>query len=109
MGRTERRFLVAAAIVFLLAASVASGTAAPTAFDGASESEQSSLSASPVTFAERITAGNARTAGGREAGSWQDAIELIALAGICAIAVAFYSAATAQRTDTRVPVRVRRR
>jgi hypothetical protein len=106
MGHTERRFLVATSIVFLLAASAAAGAAAPAASDGTTE-RSSSASASPTTFAERAVAGGGQA--GREAGSWQNAIELIALAGTCAIAVAFYSAATAQRTDTQVPVRIRRR
>ena len=106
MGRTERRFLVATSIVVLLAASAAAGAAAPAASDAATE-RPSSLSASPVAFAERVIARSDHA--GRGAGSWQNAIELIALAGTCAIAVAFYSAATAQRTDTHVPVRIRRR
>jgi hypothetical protein len=106
MGPTERRFLVATSIVFLLAASASAGTAAPAASDGTAE-RSSSASASPTTFAERAVARDGQASG--EAGSWRDAIELIALAGTCAIAVAFYSAATAQRTDTQVPVRIRRR
>ena len=106
MGPTERRFLVATSIVFLLAASAAAGTAAPAASDGTAE-RSSSASASPTTFAERVVAGGGQA--GREAGSWQDTIELIVLAATCAIAVAFYAAATAQRTDSRVPVRIRRR
>ena len=105
MGHTERRFLVATSIVFLLAASAAAGAAAPAASGGTTE--RSSASASPTTFAERVVAGGGQA--GREAGSWQDTIELIVLAATCAIAVAFYAAATAQRTDSRVPVRVRRR
>ncbi len=106
MGRTERRFLVSASIAFLLALSAATGAAAPAALDDTTE-RSSSLSASPVAFAERVTAGSRHTGRGTE--SWQNAIELIALAGTCAIAVAFYSAATAPRPDTPVPVRVRRR
>ena len=105
MGHTERRFLVATSIVFLLAASAAAGAAAPAASGGTTE--RSPASASPTTFAERVVAGGGQA--GREAGSWQDTIELIVLAATCAIAVAFYAAATAQRTDSRVPVRVRRR
>ncbi len=106
MGHTERRFLVATFIVFLFAARAAAGAAAPAAPDGTTE-RSSPASASPTTFAERAVAGGGQA--GRAAGSWQDAIALIALAGTCAIAVAFYSAATARRTDTRAPVPIRRR
>lgn len=106
MGHTERRFLVATSIVFLLAASAAAGAAAPAAPDGTTEGSPSA-SAAPTTFAERAVARDGQAH--REARSWRDAIELIALAGTCAIAVAFYSAVTAQRSDTEVPVRLRRR
>ena len=105
MGPTEGRFLVAMSIVFLLAASAAAGAAAPAASGGTTG--QSSASASPTTFAERALGGDGQT--GRGADSWRTVVELIALVGTCAIAVAFYSAVTAQRPDTPVPVRVRRR
>jgi hypothetical protein len=103
MGRTEQRLLVAGSIVFLLAVSATTGTAASDAFAATTDRVSS---ASPAAFAERITA-DGRNAAVRD--SWQNAIALIVLTGICATAVAFYSAATAQRTDTPVPVRVRRR
>jgi hypothetical protein len=106
MGYTERRFLVAMSIVFLLAASAATA-AASAASDATAERSWSASASSPTTFAERAVAGGSHA--GRETGSWQSAVELIALAGTCAIAVAFYSAVTAQRTDTQVPVRIRRR
>ena len=105
MRRTERRFLVAASIGSLLALAATSGAAVPAASGGA-VAVSSSLSASPVAFAERAIARDALTSS-RRAGTWHDAIELLALAGTCAIAVAFYSAATARRTDTRA--RTRRR
>ena len=107
MGRTERRVLVAASIAFLLALTAATVAATPAA-PGEASPAASPASASAVAFAEWVTA-RERPTGGREAGSWQNAIELIALAGTCAIAVAFYSAATAPRTDSPEPVRVRRR
>ena len=103
MERTDRRLLVAGLIVVLLAVSAATGAAASDAFAGTTDRV---ASASPVAFAERIT-GDGHHAAARD--SWQNAIALIVLAATCAIAVAFYSAATAQRTDTPVPVRVRRR
>jgi hypothetical protein len=106
MGRTERWWLVAASSVVLLALSAAAGPAISGAADVAIE-RPLPVSTSPVVFAERITAGSSRT--GRETGSWREAIELIVLAGTCAIAVAFYSAVTAQRTDAPAPVRIRRR
>jgi len=107
MGYTEGRFLVAASIAVLLALDAGPGTAASAA-PGDAATPQSSVSASPVTFAER-RAGDERPARPRGADSWRDALELIALAGTCAIAVAFYSAATARRTDTRAGRRGRRR
>jgi hypothetical protein len=107
MGRTERRFLVATSIVFLLAASAAAGAAAPASDATIEQSSSVSASASPTAFAERAIAGSNHTGPGTT--SWQNAIELIVLAGTCAIGVAFYSAATARRTHTRVPVRARRR
>jgi hypothetical protein len=108
MGCTERRFFVATSIVVLLAVGVTTGATASARPDGATE-PSSSLVASPTAFAQRITADDARGVGLRGTDSWHNAIALIVLAGTCAIAVAFYSAATAQRTDTQVPVRVRRR
>jgi hypothetical protein len=96
---------VAVSSVFLLVLTVAAGTAAPADLDGATE-RPLPLSTSPVVFAERIAASGTTS---RDEESWRTAIELIVLAGTCAIAVAFYSAATAQRTDTNVQERIRRR
>ena len=106
MGRTERIFLVAAAIAFLLGLSAPTGAAPPDASD-ASPTASPTLSESPAAFAERVTAGGDGS-GARRAGSWQNAVELIALVGTCAIAVAFYSAATARRSDPPVAGRRRR-
>jgi hypothetical protein len=55
MGRTERRFLVAASIASLLALTAAPSAAVPTASDGALAAS-SALSASRVAFAERAIA-----------------------------------------------------
>jgi hypothetical protein len=108
MGPTERRFLgAAAAIAFLLGLSAPTGAAPPGASDAAPIASPT-LSESPAAFAERVTAGGDGS-GTRRAGSWQSAVELIALVGTCAIAVAFYSAATAQRSDPPVAGRRRRR
>jgi hypothetical protein len=106
MGRTERRVLVAGSIVVLLALSAVTGVAGPVASDGPIES--STLSGSPAAFAERVTAAHGPGVGGRT-GSLQTAIELIVLAGTCAIGVAFYSSTAAPREGTRVPTRIRRR
>jgi hypothetical protein len=105
MGRTERRFLVAASIASLLALTATTGAATPVASDGV-VAVSADRSASAVAFAERAIARD-HPKGNRRTSSWRTAIELIALAGTCAMAMAFYSAATARRTDT--PVRVRRR
>lgn len=105
MVRTEQRLLAAGLTAFLLAVSAATGAAASDA--PAAMSERVSAD-SPIAFAKRITAGEARSAAGRNA--WSTAIELIVLVATCATAVAFYSAATAPRTDMQpVLVRVRRR
>jgi hypothetical protein len=90
-------------IGLLLAVSAPVGAAPSDASAGTTESM---AAASPVAFAERITS-EVRRPAGRD--SWQNALELIVLAATCAIGVAFYSAATARHTDTRVPVRIRRR
>jgi hypothetical protein len=107
MGRTERRFLGSAGIALLLALTAVAGAADPGDSDPALE--RVSPQPSPEAFAERVSASSARTVSGRDPDSWRQAMDLIVLAGTCAIAVAFYSAATARRTDTRVAVRVRRR
>lgn len=106
MGHTERRFLVAASIAVLLPLIAVPGAATPAGSSDAA-APPSSVSASPAAFAERFIADDRPTAS--RAASWQNALELLVLAGICAVAVAFYSAATARRSDTRMPVRVRRR
>ena len=108
MGRTERRFLGPAGIALLLALNAAAGAGEP-GDSGATLERVSSQAASPEAFAERARASSGTTVSGRDPDSWRHAIDLIVLAGTCAIAVAFYSAATARRTDTRVAVRVRRR
>jgi hypothetical protein len=105
MRRRQRRFLVAASIASLLALTAAAGADTATASAGA-VAVSSSLPASAVAFAERAIARDQPT-DRRRAGSWRNALELMALVGTCAIAAAFYSAATARRTDTLV--RVRRR
>jgi hypothetical protein len=108
MGRTERRFLGPAGIALLLALNAAAAAAEPGDPDTTLE-RASSRVASPEAFAERARASSGTTVSGRDPDSWRHAMDLIVLAGTCAIAVAFYSAATARRTDTRVAVRVRRR
>ena len=109
MGRTERRWFVGMSIGVLLAVSAATGNAASLGPDAVID-PSSSRSASPAAFAERITTRDSRAIAVRAAASWQNAIELMVLAGACALAVAYYSAATAAPTDLQsVPVRVRRR
>jgi hypothetical protein len=107
MGRTERRFLGSAGIALLLALN-ATAAAEPGDSDPTLE-RATSQAASPEAFLKRAGASSGTTVSGRDPDSWRHAIDLIVLAGTCAIAVAFYSAATARRTDTRVAVRVRRR
>jgi hypothetical protein len=95
-------------IAFLLAVSPPPG-AASVGPDAAIE-PSSSRSASPAAFAERIMTRNSRAVAVRGAESWQNAVELIVLASVCALAVAYYSAASAPPTDLQsFPVRVRRR
>lgn len=102
MDRTERWCLVAS-IVLLLVSSVLPAVAAP-APGGASAVNPSEP---PAVFAERITASRGGYPG--KQGSIQDAIELIVLATLCAIGVAFYSSATSGHDDTQVSTRLRRR
>jgi hypothetical protein len=102
MDRTARWFL-AASIVLLLVSSVLPAVAAP-APGGASGVNPSEP---PAVFAERITARHGGYSG--KQGSIQDAIELIVLATVCAIGVAFYSSATPGRDGTQVSMRLRRR
>jgi|SRR5690242_12669414 hypothetical protein len=99
MGRTERWSLVAL-IALLLVSSVLPAVAA-SAPGGAREVNPSE---SPVVFAERITASH-----DTRKGSMQNVIELIVLATVCAIGVAFYSSASSGRDDTQVSMRGRRR
>ena len=101
MERTERWCLVAS-IALLLVSSVLPAVAAP-APGGASGVN---LSEPPAVFAERITASHGGSTG---KGSMQNAIELIVLATVCAIGVAFYSSASSARNDTQVSTRERRR
>jgi hypothetical protein len=108
MERTERWFLVASSIVVLLASSVMPGIAAPAASDPALD-QPATLSGSPAAFAERVTASHGGYANGRAIGSVGNAIELIVLAAVCAIGVAFYSSTSARGDGTRVPARIRRR
>jgi hypothetical protein len=106
MGRTERCSLVAASIVVLIAVSAVVGAAAPVSGGGPGHGP-STLSGSPVAFAEAVTARHAPAIGWRE--SLHDAIGLIVLATACALGVAFYSTAPGERESAPVPVRVRRR
>ena len=101
MDRTERWCLVAS-IALLLVSSGLPAVAAPTP-GGASGVN---LSEPPAVFAERITASHGGSTG---KGSMQNAIELIVLAMVCAIGVAFYSSASSDRDDTQVSTRERRR
>jgi hypothetical protein len=108
MGRTERRFLVAATIAWLIALSAPAGAAALDAADGTA-GPASSLSGSPTAFAERVVGPQGRYAGGHGTGALQNAIELIVLVATCAIGVAFYSSTSARSEGARVPVRSSRR
>jgi hypothetical protein len=108
MERTERWFLVASSIAWLLASSVAPGGAAHAASDPALE-QPATLSGSPAAFAERVTASHGGYTSGRAIGSLGNAIELIVLAAVCAIGVAFYSSTSARGDGTRVPAPIRRR
>jgi hypothetical protein len=101
MDRTER-WCHAASIALLLVSSVLPAAAAP-ATGGASEGDPSEP---PAVFAERITASHGGSTG---KGSMQNAIELIVLATVCAIGVAFYSSASSGRDGTDVSTRIRRR
>jgi hypothetical protein len=102
MARTERWGCVASSIALLVALSAAPGVAAPVASDATAERSSTLVSASPAVFAERVTAAHqAASARGRDA--LQNAVELIVLAGICAIAVAFYTAASTRRADPDEP------
>src|SRR5918996_872309 len=104
MGRTAQ-MLVAGSIRLPLASSAATPPPSPPPGPPGGPGGRSPplVSASPAVFAERVTAAH-QGAGGGGLGSLQNAIELIVLAGVCAVGVAFYSAASSQRDGTRVPV-----
>src|SRR5262245_27270009 len=104
MDRTERWCLVAASIVLLLVSSVLPVVAAP----GPGAERPVTPSESPAAFAERVTANHGAATNGRN-GSLQNAIELIVLAAVCAIGVAFYSSASSRNDGTQLPARLRRR
>jgi hypothetical protein len=99
MAGTGRSFLVASLLVALLAPSVAFSDAAPMASGGTSE-PPSTLAGSPTAFAERLATSHRPTAGARSGDSLQDGLELIVLAAVCALAVALYSSASAERDRT---------
>jgi hypothetical protein len=107
MGRTERSFL-AASIAALLVLSAATAAAAPAASGGTSEPTVPP-SGSATAFAERIAAGQAPATGARAGASLQSVLELIVLAAVCAIGVAFYSSASGRRDAPGEPPRLRRR
>jgi hypothetical protein len=103
MGRMGQ-ILVAGSTVLLLALSAVTVLAAPTdhgAPGGPSERSSTLVSASPAVFAERVTAAH-QSAGDRGLASLQTTFELIVLAGVCAVGVALYSAASAPSDDARV-------
>ena len=104
MARTERRVLVAGSIAFLLALTALAGGAAPAAADGGTVPPVA-RPASPPASGERMTATRLVDLG---LGMWP-AIELIVLAAVCSIVVAFFSVTAGERGGTRVPARVRRR
>jgi hypothetical protein len=107
MGRMGQ-ILVAGSIVLLLALSAVTAPAAPVASGGRVERSSTLVSTSPAVFAERVTAAYQST-GDRGLGSLQNTIELVVLAAVCAVGVAFYAAASAQRDGARVPARIRQR
>ncbi len=98
MAGTGRSFLVASVLAALLAPSVAFSDAAVAS--GGTTEPPSTLAGSPTAFAERLAASNRPTAGARSGDSLQDALELIVLAAVCALAVALYSSASAERDRT---------
>jgi hypothetical protein len=110
MGRMGQ-ILVAGSTVLLLALSAVTVLAAPItpgAPGGPTERSSTLVSASPAVFAERVTAAQ-QSAGDRSLASLQTTFELIVLAGVCAVGVALYSAASAAPSDSaRMPVRIRR-
>ena len=108
MERTGRSFLAAGALVALLVLSAASGDAAPAASGGTTE-PPSTLAGSPTAFAERLAAPRTPTTSARAGDSLQEALELIVLAAVCALAVALYSSASAERDRSSPAARRRRR
>ena len=108
MERTGRSILALSAVVALLALSVATGDAAPVASGGPTE-PPSTLAGSPTAFAERLVAPRTPTTRARAGDSLQEALELIVLAAVCALAVALYSSASAERDRSSPAARRRRR
>jgi hypothetical protein len=108
MERTGRSFLAVGALVALLALSAATGDAAPVAAGGTIE-PPSTLAGSPTAFAERLAASHKPTTSARAGDSLQEALELIVLAAVCALVVALYSSASAERDRSSPAARRRRR
>jgi hypothetical protein len=102
MAHTERWWLGSASIALLLALSAApdgavAADAAPTVAPPAA------LAESPAAvFAERFAAAGGPGGGDRAPQPWRDAVVLIVLTGLCAMAAALYSAVAAQRPDARM-------
>jgi hypothetical protein len=107
MGRMGQ-ILVAGSTVVLLALSAVTVLAAPGGPGEPTERSSTLVSASPAVFAERVTAAH-QASGDRGLGTLQTTFELIVLAGVCAVGVALYSAASAPSDDTRVPAGIRQR
>ena len=97
MGRRARWFLGVTSIATLLPLSVGLGVAS----SDERREPSSARDASPTAFAERVTATRTATATARTGESLQGILELIALAAVCAIGVAFYSSATTSGGDDR--------
>jgi hypothetical protein len=110
MGRMGQ-VLVAGSTVLLLALSAVTVLAAPPAPGvpgGPTERSSTLVSASPAVFAERVTAAH-QGPSDRGLAALQTTFELIVLAGVCAVGVALYAAASAPiNDDASVPARIRR-
>ena len=102
------QILVAGSTVLLLALSAVTVLAAPAGPGGPTERSSTLVSASPAVFAERVTTAH-RDSGDRGLGSLQTTFELIVLAGVCAVGVALYSAASTPSDGGRAPAPLRRR
>jgi hypothetical protein len=107
MGRMGQ-ILVAGSTVLLLALSAVTVLAAPARSDSPTGRSSTLVSASPAVFAERVATAH-RDSGDRGFGSLQTTVELIVLAGVCAVGVALYSAASTPSDGARVPAPIRRR